>query len=84
MFLKNISYGISLNSIKNNFNRKRNLIVHHGLMGSANNFRGISKNQAFSKYANVHLIDARNHGNLISDVRIIWTYINPYNVRPRR
>lgn len=32
-------------------------------MGSAKNFRSISKNIAFSQYANVHLIDARNHGN---------------------
>jgi hypothetical protein len=50
-------------------------------MGSAKNFRNISKNIAFSKFANVHLIDARNHGNLIDDFRIITTYINTYNIR---
>jgi len=50
-------------------------------MGSAKNFRSISKNIAFSKFANVHLIDARNHGNLIFDIRIITTYINTYNRR---
>ena len=64
MFLKKISYSISLHAIKHNFDKKRNVIIHHGLMGSAKNFRSISKNIAFSKYANTHLIDARNHGNL--------------------
>ncbi len=84
MFLKRISYSISLHSIKHDNNKKKNIIVHHGLMGSAKNFRSISKNQAFSKYANVHLIDARNHGNLIIDNRIITTYINTYDLRSRR
>lgn len=81
MFLHNIKYSISLHSIRHNFNKKKNIIIHHGLMGSAKNFRSISKNIAFSKFANVHLIDARNHGNLIFDIRIITTYINTYNRR---
>jgi pimeloyl-ACP methyl ester carboxylesterase len=58
-----IKYLISLSSIKHDFGKSRNLIVHHGLMGSSKNFRSICKNPAISKYANVHLIDARNHGN---------------------
>jgi hypothetical protein len=59
-----ILYNVSLASTHHNFGRNRNIIIHHGLMGSAKNFRSISKNIAFSKHANVHLIDARNHGNL--------------------
>jgi len=62
MFVKHTKYWISLASIKHELGRSRNMIIHHGLMGSAKNFRSISKNQAISKYANVHLIDARNHG----------------------
>jgi hypothetical protein len=57
-----IIYNVSLSSTHHNFNRNRNIIIHHGLMGSSKNFRSISKNIAFSKFANVHLIDARNHG----------------------
>ena len=79
--IKNISYSISLHSNTHNFNKKRNIIIHHGLMGSAKNFRSISKNQAFSKYANVHLIDARNHGNKLFEKRIITTCINTFNLR---
>lgn len=62
MLVKKLSYSIALHAIKHDNNKKRNVIIHHGLMGNAKNFRSISKNQAFSKYANVHLIDARNHG----------------------
>lgn len=65
MLLKKIRYSIALHSIKHDNNKKRNIIIHHGLMGCAKNFRSISKNLAFSKYANVHLVDARNHGNLL-------------------
>jgi pimeloyl-ACP methyl ester carboxylesterase len=62
--INNIQYGIKLNFIQHQFNRDRNLLIHHGLMGSAKNFRNISKNIAFSKYVNSYLIDARNHGHL--------------------
>lgn len=81
MFLNRIiKYSVSLHSIKNDFGKKRNIIIHHGLMGSAKNFRSISKNVAFSKYANVHLIDARNHGNDFDlSARRITAYPNAYN-----
>lgn len=62
MLLNKIRYSISLASIKHNYNLKRNIIIHHGLMGSSKNFRSVSKNTAFSKHSNIHLIDARNHG----------------------
>ncbi len=78
MLFKKISYSISLHSIKHNFDKKRNVIIHHGLMGSAKNFRSISKNIAFAKYANTHLIDARNHGNFLYEFRIIPTYKQPH------
>lgn len=81
MLLKKISYSVSLHSIRHEMKKKRNLIIHHGLMGSAKNFRSISKNQAFSKYVNVHLIDARNHGNLIIDDRIITSYLISHHRR---
>ena len=57
-----VRYRVTLNSISNNFNRNRNILIHHGLMGSAKNFRNISKAHSISSYANAHLIDARNHG----------------------
>ena len=59
-------YKISLNYIKQNFDRKRNIVIHHGLMGSSKNFRTISKNTALSSIANSYMIDARNHGRLQS------------------
>lgn len=61
--VKNIKYGISLSYIKNNFNRKRDMIIHHGLMGSSKNFKTISKNQQISDIVNSYLIDCRNHGD---------------------
>jgi hypothetical protein len=63
MIRKNINkYFVSLHYIKNNFNRKSNMIIHHGLMGSSKNFKSISKNQSISTYVNSYLIDCRNHG----------------------
>lgn len=62
MYRKVINYEISLSSIQHQFNRNRNMIIMHGLMGSAKNFRTISKAPAFSKYVNTFLVDARNHG----------------------
>ena len=64
MFTTNniLKFFISLNYLKHHFNKKRNLVIHHGLMGSAKNFRTLSKNPAFSQHVNSYLIDARNHG----------------------
>lgn len=58
-----IKYTISLSYLKHDFNRKRNIIIHHGLMGSSKNFNSISKNINISKYVNPYLVDCRNHGN---------------------
>jgi hypothetical protein len=77
--LKRVVYSISLNSIKHDFGKKRNIIIHHGLMGSAKNFKSLSKHIAFSKYANSHLIDARNHGKSKVKLRIITTHLDPYD-----
>lgn len=62
MLTTSIRFKVSLESIKHIFGRKRNLIIHHGLMGSSKNFRSLSKAPSFSKYVNSYLIDARNHG----------------------
>jgi len=40
-----------------------NLIVLHGLLGSATNFRGIVNNPKISNFANSYLLDLRNHGS---------------------
>jgi len=40
-----------------------NLIVVHGLFGSAANFRGIMKDPKISLFANSYLLDMRNHGS---------------------
>lgn len=56
-------YSITLNYIHNNFSRPRNMIIHHGLMGNAKNFRNISKNSHISDYVNSYLVDCRNHGD---------------------
>jgi pimeloyl-ACP methyl ester carboxylesterase len=53
---------ISLASTKTHLGRKRNLLVHHGLMGSGKNFRTICRSPAIANRCNSHLIDARNHG----------------------
>lgn len=63
MQASNNRYAVSLASIKHYFGRKRNIIIHHGLMGSSKNFNSLSKAPAFSQYVNAYLIDARNHGN---------------------
>lgn len=57
-----IKYSISLAYIKNDFQKSRNMLVHHGLMGSSKNFKSISKNGAIANYVNSYLIDCRNHG----------------------
>jgi pimeloyl-ACP methyl ester carboxylesterase len=62
MLTRVVRYGVALNYLKINFNRKRNILIHHGLMGSCKNFRSISKSKAFSDYFNSYMIDARNHG----------------------
>lgn len=59
---KSLKYQISLSYIKNNFNRKKDMVIHHGLMGSSKNFKSISKNSQISNHVNSYLIDCRNHG----------------------
>lgn len=59
---KLISKAISLVCIKSNFNKDKNIIIHHGLMGNSKNFKSISKNASFSNYVNSYLVDCRNHG----------------------
>lgn len=54
---------VKLNYIQYDNNKKHNLIIHHGLMGSHKNFRNIAKNPSISSYANCFLLDARNHGD---------------------
>lgn len=76
-----IIYNVSLASTYHNFNKNRNIIIHHGLMGSMKNFRSISKNIAFSKYTNVHLIDSRNHGTFLANIRLITTYRYTYDIK---
>lgn len=61
--IKNIRQGVSLFSIKSDKRRPREMIVHHGLMGSSKNFRTICKHPSISDYVNTNLIDCRNHGN---------------------
>lgn len=63
MLTRVIRYGIALNSIKLSSGKARNLVVHHGLMGSSKNFRSVARSQTVSKYCNSFLIDARNHGD---------------------
>lgn len=57
-----IKYGVALHSIKLTTAKNRNLIIHHGLMGSSKNFRTISKSTPVSSHCDTYLIDARNHG----------------------
>jgi hypothetical protein len=64
MLTKMIRFGVALHSLIHDFGRSRNLVIHHGLMGSSKNFRSISKTPAISVYVNSHLVDARNHGTL--------------------
>lgn len=64
MLTNRVKFGVALACIKNISQHKRNAIIHHGLMGSAKNFRSLSKYPAFTKYVNTYLIDARNHGIL--------------------
>ncbi len=48
---------------KNPTHEPYNLIVLHGLLGNATNFRGIVNNQKISSLANSYLLDLRNHGS---------------------
>ena len=63
--IKMIKYSVSLNYIKNLSNKDRTMIIHHGLMGSCKNFRGISKHPNISNLVSSFIIDARNHGILL-------------------
>jgi pimeloyl-ACP methyl ester carboxylesterase len=60
--LREIRCHISLAYIKNDYQKKRNMIIHHGLMGSSKNFKSLSKTSSISNYVNTYLIDCRNHG----------------------
>lgn len=42
-------------------NNKKDLIILHGLFGSASNFRGLAK--LYASHFNVYYLDLRNHGN---------------------
>ena len=57
-----LHYRIALSSLKHSFGRERNIVIHHGLMGSAKNFRSLSKQPQIAQHANSFLLDARNHG----------------------
>jgi pimeloyl-ACP methyl ester carboxylesterase len=57
-----IRFGVSLNALRLANAKPRNLIIHHGLMGSSKNFRSLSRAQPISTHFNAYLIDARNHG----------------------
>lgn len=57
-----LKYRISLSSLKLLNEQPRNLLIHHGLMGSCKNFRTVARNQIVSSRCNTYLIDARNHG----------------------
>lgn len=63
MLTKAIRYHIALNSIRIGSGKSRNLVVHHGLMGSSKNFRSVARSQTVIKHCNSFLIDARNHGD---------------------
>lgn len=58
-----IRYTVSLHSTIHFYNRQRNLLMHHGLLGSSKDFAALATSLHFSKYVNFYLIDARNHGN---------------------
>ena len=62
MLVTRVRFAISLSSLKTHNSRSRNLIVHHGLMGSSRNFRTIVKQPIVASRFNTFLIDARNHG----------------------
>lgn len=70
MLRKVIKFGVSLSYFEHQFGRKRNMVIMHGLMGSAKNFRSLSKTPAFSNYVNSYLVDARNHGK--SEIKYRW------------
>jgi abhydrolase domain-containing protein 11 len=58
-----LHYRVSLAALKTHNGHPRNLLIHHGLMGSSRNFRTISRLPAVASRFNTHLIDARNHGD---------------------
>ena len=43
--------------------RRMNMVILHGILGSAKNFRSIVKNHMISEWVNCYLVDLRNHGN---------------------
>lgn len=58
-----IRFGVSLHSSTHFYNRERNLLIHHGLLGSSKDFTALAMSLHFSNYVNSYVIDARNHGN---------------------
>lgn len=58
-----LRYCVSLAFSVNNFDRSRNMVIHHGLMGSSRNFKNLSKAPAFASHVNSYLVDCRNHGD---------------------
>lgn len=60
--ISKINYRIALSSLKHSHGKQKNIVIHHGLMGSSKNFRSLSKSAPFSDHFNSYLIDARNHG----------------------
>jgi esterase len=72
---KTIKYSVVFNYTLNNFDKRRNMIVHHGVIGSCKNFKNFTKHHEISDYVNSYLIDCRNHSqsphtasNKISDL----------------
>lgn len=92
MIVKTIRFNVSLHSVVKNFGKTRNLLVHHGFMGSSLNFNSHTSTSAFSSLVNSHLIDARNHGTpsimkaialtpkLILSQTSLMTYTNTYRL----
>lgn len=86
-----LKYSVSLLSLKILNGKPRNLLIHHGLMGSSKNFRSIARNQIIANRFNTHLIDARNHGDsphthshTISDLADdLLEYITTHGIKER-
>ena len=57
-----VCYRIGLFSLKMLNNKEKALVLHHGMLGSARNLRPLCKGSVLNKYADLHLLDARNHG----------------------
>ena len=65
MLTKFVKYQVALTSKIFELGKNRNILIHHGLLGSAQSFSHPDILKICSKYANIHLIDARNHGKLM-------------------